>query len=126
MRGRTGSRTTFSFGGRANLRNSETKSSRRLISPAIFPRTLNTCASAVGEQLQKLLLEDAEVDLDRVERVADLVGDASGEGLDQSGLWCRLHPLWVSIMPHLRGHARVAMRASVGRTGVTPQARRSA
>ena len=48
----------------------------------------------VREELEQLLLQDADVDLKRVEGVPDFVGNSRGQGLDQARLVRRLdaHP----------------------------------
>ena len=51
-----------------------------------LPEHLEHVRVAAWEELQKLLFEDAEVDLHRVERVADLVRDSGGERLDEARL----------------------------------------
>ena len=50
--------------------------------PSDLPQDLERVRVAAGEQLQEFLFEDAEVDLHRVEGVADLVGNTGREGLD--------------------------------------------
>jgi hypothetical protein len=39
---------------------------------------------AIGEELEQLLLEDADVDLEGMEGVSDFVRDARSEGFDQA------------------------------------------
>ena len=56
-----------------------TKSSE---SPVVLP-TFEDVAAAVGDDLRQLLLEDAEVDPQRVQRVPDLVRDARGDRLER-------------------------------------------
>ena len=50
---------------------------------------LEDVAAAVGNDLRELLLEDPEVDLQGVQRVPHLVGDAGGDRLDERGLTSR-------------------------------------
>ena len=53
---------------------------------------LEDVAPAVGNDLRELLLEDPEVDLQGVERVPHLVGDAGGDRLDERGVaWRPVH-----------------------------------
>ena len=62
---------------------------------------------ALRDELGQLLLEDAEVDLERVQRVANLVGDARGQRLDQLRS-VRRHRAGPAILSWMRGRAPLA------------------
>ena len=121
---------------REKSRKSPTSPSRRRISSRMTPASSPISLASAGSQRADAALQDRELEADRVERVADLVGEAGGEGaqhrhllaLDDAGLGLLQlaigAPLGLEVARTAQSRGRPGCRASPGSAARPPRTAR--